>query len=1561
MERNFFLGRYLIWVTLLLGQLHGYKSCVEEERNALLEVKKYIISITREEVSDYINVLPTWTYDTKSDCCRWEGVKCNRTSRRVTGIAFGTLYLKENSLLNLSLLHPFQDVRSLNLSKNEDNYFNGLFDDVEGYKSLGRLRSLEILDLSLNAFNNSIFPFLNAATSLTTLSLRRNFMDGPFPAKQLKDLTNLELLDLGENKFNGSIPIRVLPGMRKLKALDLSWICQMTNIQELDLSRNKLVGPFPSCLFGLTRIQVLDLSSNQLTGKVPPALGSLGYLKYLSLLDNNFEGVFSLGSLANLSELRFFQLSSKSKSLQVESEGSWKAKFQLRVFELPSCNLVRVPNFLLYQKDLIRINLSNNTIFGNNSLTSFQLPESAHNLAFLDVSANDFNHVLPENIGWVLPHLQYMKLGDNSFQGCLPSSLGNMKEILYLDLSHNNNKLSGEVFLESVNFTGIWELYMDNNLFTGNIGQGLRSLRSLTLFDISNNNLTGVIPSWIGEFTVLSVLLLSNNSLEGEIPISLFNTSDLQILDLSANNLSGDIPPQVSWGSPSPVALFLQDNNLSGVIPDTLLGNVSVLDLRNNKLSGNIPEPTGSRSAHGLLLRGNNLTGSIPRQLCGLINLKLLDLANNRLSGSIPSCFSDTSFSSGGKKGSIYFKYLVELDPLNMGYMSNTLIKAEFATKHRYDTYLGENLELLFGMDLSGNELSGNIPADFGSLLKLQALNLSHNKLSGLIPESFSGLKNVESLDLSFNMLQGRIPSQITEQTSLAVFNVSYNNLSGVIPQGKQFNTFSTQSYFDNPLLCGQPTNISCDNSNFQEPDNGVEADNHNQKMEGKFFLGQSVIWAILLLGQLHGYKSCVEKERNALLELKKYLISITEEKDSDSVFPTWPSDTNSDCCRWEGVKCNRTSRRVIEIAFGELYLKELSPLNLSLLHPYEDVRCLNLSNYHGQFNGMFDDGYKSLSRLINLEFIDLSWNIFNNSIFPFLNAATSLKTLFLRSNNMDGPFPAEELKDLTNLELLDLSGNEFNSSTPIRAELPILRKLKALNLSGNEFSASMELQGKSWICEMKNIEELDLSHNKLVGQFPLCLIGMTRLRAIDLTSNQLTGKVPSALGNLGSLKYLSLLDNNFEGFFSLGSLANLSELRVLKLGSKSKSFQVEYEGSWKPKFKLSVIELSSCNLVKIPYFLLYQKDLSRIDFSGNKISGDFPNWLLINNTKLKVLFLQNNSLLDLSANTLSGGIPPHVNVNSDSKIPVVLLLHDNKLSGVIPDTLLTNVSVLDLRNNRLSGNIPMFTNLQDTHTLLLRGNNLTGSIPGQVCGLKSIQLLEKGFRVDTELTDFKSPIVLDPFSIIYLPTAEIQIEFVTKHRYDAYVGRNLELLFGMDLSGNELSGDIPADLGRLLELQALNLSHNNLSGLIPENFSGLKSVESLDLSFNRLHGRIPSQLTELNSLSVFSVSFNNLSGVIPQGKQFNTFDAQSYLGNRLLCGQSINTSCNSSYFQEPDNEVEADESAVDMVSFYWSLAAAYVSILLGILSSLSFESPWSRFWFYLVDSFIHKTKNLLW
>lgn len=93
----------------------------------MLELKEYLISTSQDGNSG--DLLATWSNDTKSHCCLWEGIKCNRTSRRVTEIAFGDLYLKEHSLLNLSLFHPFEEVRSLDLSQCT---FSALFDDMEG-------------------------------------------------------------------------------------------------------------------------------------------------------------------------------------------------------------------------------------------------------------------------------------------------------------------------------------------------------------------------------------------------------------------------------------------------------------------------------------------------------------------------------------------------------------------------------------------------------------------------------------------------------------------------------------------------------------------------------------------------------------------------------------------------------------------------------------------------------------------------------------------------------------------------------------------------------------------------------------------------------------------------------------------------------------------------------------------------------------------------------------------------------------------------------------------------------------------------------------------------------------------------------------------------------------------------------------------------------------------------------------------------------------------------------------------------------------------------------------
>ncbi|CAA6675803.1 unnamed protein product [Spirodela intermedia] len=110
------------------------------------------------------------------------------------------------------------------------------------------------------------------------------------------------------------------------------------------------------------------------------------------------------------------------------------------------------------------------------------------------------------------------------------------------------------------------------------------------------------------------------------------------------------------------------------------------------------------------------------------------------------------------------------------------------------------------------------------------------------------------------------------------------------------------------------------------------------------------------------------------------------------------------------------------------------------------------------------------------------------------------------------------------------------------------------------------------------------------------------------------------------------------------------------------------------------------------------------------------------------------------------------------------------------------------------------------------------------------------------------------------------------KGAFYTYMGYNLYLLVGMDLSSNHLEGQIPHSIGDLASLKSLNLSFNHLTGLIPTTLSGLQSIESLDLSHNELEGSIPSELLELSSLETFSVAYNRLKGCTPPLKdQFST------------------------------------------------------------------------------------------
>ena len=90
-------------------------------------------------------------------------------------------------------------------------------------------------------------------------------------------------------------------------------------------------------------------------------------------------------------------------------------------------------------------------------------------------------------------------------------------------------------------------------------------------------------------------------------------------------------------------------------------------------------------------------------------------------------------------------------------------------------------------------------------------------------------------------------------------------------------------------------------------------------------------------------------------------------------------------------------------------------------------------------------------------------------------------------------------------------------------------------------------------------------------------------------------------------------------------------------------------------------------------------------------------------------------------------------------------------------------------------------------------------------------------------------------------------------------------LVIELDLSQNQLTGEIPAEIGRLTDLQDLDLFGNQLRGEIPPEIGSLANVTRLALWANQLTGEIPAELANLTNLRrLFLAGSNQFTGCVP-------------------------------------------------------------------------------------------------
>ena len=81
----------------------------------------------------------------------------------------------------------------------------------------------------------------------------------------------------------------------------------------------------------------------------------------------------------------------------------------------------------------------------------------------------------------------------------------------------------------------------------------------------------------------------------------------------------------------------------------------------------------------------------------------------------------------------------------------------------------------------------------------------------------------------------------------------------------------------------------------------------------------------------------------------------------------------------------------------------------------------------------------------------------------------------------------------------------------------------------------------------------------------------------------------------------------------------------------------------------------------------------------------------------------------------------------------------------------------------------------------------------------------------------------------------------------------------------NELTGEIPPELGDLTNLERLSLHLNRLSGKIPAELGNLANVQYMQLHYNELTGEVPPDFGRLASVEILFLDNNQLTGMLPQ------------------------------------------------------------------------------------------------
>ncbi|GJP38680.1 hypothetical protein CLOM_g23103 [Closterium sp. NIES-68] len=556
----------------------------------------------------------------------------------------------------------FNSLTALTYLDLSDNMFNGTV------PSFGSLTALTYLNMSYNGLSGSLPDCFESLSNLASLQLRRNKFTKEIPAS-ISSLVKLSALDLSANSFTGTVPpfssltaltYLGMGGNYGLSGSIPESVSLLKQLVELELLYVKLDGSVPSGLFALPRItRIVIASIYQLSCTIPQSISSLTNLVELNLPYISLTAVIpsELFTLASLTRLkiggRFEQFGSIPESIS-------------HLTNLVEIDLSHATFTGGIPAGLFNLSQLTSIVF-NDAHLSESLPANLSKMAqlkHLDLRYNHFFGPFPDIKG--LSQLTYLDIGHNFFAGDIPIT-DDMTDLRFLNLEFNYFK-SG--FIEDY-ICYQADVMVTSNCFVLDVPCQLNDWQMGDCSDFCGMNAyNGLSPCtghgycygenlnapWVQQSVMQCQC--ANNYTYGST-----NASCISPLESSQTNVLDGLlklwgaSPNITWQTLLQFA-ETEDNfivrldfsymGLSETIPSILtkLARLTHLNLSMNAFSGNVPECLSSLvRMQELDLSYNELSGSIPSSFRSLRYLKTLNVSNNYLySGTLPSatCTSTT-------------------------------------------------------------------------------------------------------------------------------------------------------------------------------------------------------------------------------------------------------------------------------------------------------------------------------------------------------------------------------------------------------------------------------------------------------------------------------------------------------------------------------------------------------------------------------------------------------------------------------------------------------------------------------------------------------------------------------------------------------------------------------------------------------------------------------------------------------------------------------------------------------------------------------------------------------